>query len=439
MPLAHRARVVVAILAFLAFSLAVPVGASGGRSSAEAATSRSDVSSGKARVGPQSEAAAQGSWSLTGNAGTDASANFLGTTDNQSLVLKVNGLLAFRLQPTASIPNVLGGIGGSSTGVQGATIAGGGGIFASANVVRDNFGVIGGGFGNRVGNGGTTTTDATLATVAGGGGNRATGQGSTVGGGGPNTASANLATVAGGTINTASGIYATVGGGISNTASAQGATVPGGIGNRATGPGSFAAGTDAVAPGFGTFVWADWHPDFDFLSSTSSSFNVRSTGGVRFVSACDCGSGGTGNPTAGVKLSPGGGSWSSLSDRRLKEDLHSVNLRWVLRRVARMRVSTWRYTAQDPSIRHMGPMAQDFFRAFHLGESDRYIDGIDAEGVALAAIKGIYRELMSTRGVIEHQRAEIRSLRARLDRQGRDFAKLENEVARLAAGTWDRS
>lgn len=37
-------------------------------------------------------------WGLTGNAGTDPSINFLGTTDNQDLVLKANGIGSLRIQ-----------------------------------------------------------------------------------------------------------------------------------------------------------------------------------------------------------------------------------------------------------------------------------------------------------------------------------------------------
>lgn len=35
-----------------------------------------------------------------------------------------------------------------------------------------------------------------------------------------------------------------------------------------------------------------------------------------------------------------------------------------------MDVSTWNYTAQDEAIRHMGPVAEDFYDAFGLGESE---------------------------------------------------------------------
>jgi len=39
----------------------------------------------------------------------------------------------------------------------------------------------------------------------------------------------------------------------------------------------------------------------------------------------------------------------------------------------------------------MGPLAQDFFAAFGLGEDDKHITTIDADGVALAAIQALYR------------------------------------------------
>ena len=53
-------------------------------------------------------------------------------------------------------------------------------------------------------------------------------------------------------------------------------------------------------------------------------------------------------------------------------------------------MGTWNYKTQDPSIRHIGPMAQDFYAAFGLGVDDRHIGTVDADGVALAAIQGLY-------------------------------------------------
>ncbi len=52
---------------------------------------------------------------------------------------------------------------------------------------------------------------------------------------------------------------------------------------------------------------------------------------------------------------------------------------------------TWNYRSQDAAIRHIGPVAQDFYAAFGVGEDDRHISTIDADGVALAAIQGLYQ------------------------------------------------
>jgi hypothetical protein len=56
----------------------------------------------------------------------------------------------------------------------------------------------------------------------------------------------------------------------------------------------------------------------------------------------------------------------------------------VLERLGDLPISTWS-KAQKPSIRHLGPTAQDFRRAFGLGVDARHIDSIDSEGVSLQA------------------------------------------------------
>ena len=54
-----------------------------------------------------------------------------------------------------------------------------------------------------------------------------------------------------------------------------------------------------------------------------------------------------------------------------------------------MPITTWNYRTQDPHIRHIGPMAQDFMAAFQVGEDDRHITTIDPDGVALAGIQAL--------------------------------------------------
>jgi hypothetical protein len=125
-------------------------------------------------------------WELTGNAGTTAGTDFVGTTDNVALELHVNGARAFRLEPDATCPNVIGGhpLNSVTAGASGVTIAGGGSA-TGRNAATDRYCTVGGGWDNRVGDAdaGNDPTTAGWATVCGGRSNDATGTCSFVGGG----------------------------------------------------------------------------------------------------------------------------------------------------------------------------------------------------------------------------------------------------------------
>ena len=115
-------------------------------------------------------------WSRTGNAGTTSGGDFLGTTDNQPLELKVNNSRALRIVPGTDQPNIIGGpniVAGASVNfvasdLQGATIAGGGLISSFGNAYPNRilsnslYATIGGGLGN------TISTNAGESTIGGG-------------------------------------------------------------------------------------------------------------------------------------------------------------------------------------------------------------------------------------------------------------------------------
>jgi trimeric autotransporter adhesin len=429
------------------------------------------------------EAGSPDAWELSGNAGTDPPQDFLGTTDNTPLNLRVNDARALRLEPAVTSPNLIGGQADNSVtdGAQGATISGGGdGDASNPNQVTDDFGTVGGGDDNRSGDGAGTTSDRPNATVGGGAANTASGVAATVGGGEANTASGgdalvaggssnkatalnatvggglgNLAilrnaTVAGGTGNSVNGNAATIGGGAANSASgAQGtvaggelnfanaelsalgggfsnqaggrlATVPGGEFNHADGDFSFAAGRHALAKDNGAFVWAD-STDADIASTASDQFIARA-GGDFFLTSnstlpedqglINTSAGANPDGTNGAYLSSGG-VWTDVSNQNAKRAFRAVRPTEVLRRVARLPVTSWSYKA-EPGVRHLGPVAQDFHRAFGLGADGRHIAPLDTGGVTLAAIK---------------------ALNTRLDRQSRQIARLK---ARLAGGSRGR-
>jgi hypothetical protein len=284
---------------------------------------------------------------------------------------------------------------------------------ASNSVQHANESFIGAGTSNSI-------VDAQNATILGGqnntitsvNGNTVEASGAyygTIGGGYGNTIAAKAASggaygfIGGGEENLVTGEDAVVAGGAYNVASGYLSTVPGGYGNVAAGTLSFAAGYESQALTTGSFVWSDYSPSAPRLTSTrANQFLVRATGGVTFLSGA--------GPNTGVTLAPGSGTWSSVSDRNLKVDITPIHGREILRRIAVMPVSEWSYIS-EPGVRHIGPMAQDFYAAFHLGEDDRHIATIDEDGIVLAAVKELAMEQRSLERQISIDRAELAYLR----------------------------
>src|SRR3954453_8228377 len=60
-------------------------------------------------------------------------------------------------------------------------------------------------------------------------------------------------------------------------------------------------------------------------------------------------------------------------ESRTKAGFRDVDPDRLLARLAAMPVHTWQYRTDRPSVRHMGPTAQDFRDAFGLGDSDTAI------------------------------------------------------------------
>ncbi len=139
-----------------------------------------------------------------------------------------------------------------------------------------------------------------------------------------------------------------------------------------------------------------------------SSFWARATGGATFVTALDS----NGVASSGVTLSPGSGSWSTLSDRAAKTDFQPVDTADILEKLALLPVGVWSYKGQGAGIRHMGPVAQDFRAAFGLGEDDRHISTVDADGVILAAIQGLYRTVQQNDERIRALEQQVREMLA---------------------------
>ena len=311
--------------------------------------------------------------------------------------------------------------------ITGAGAVDGGG---SSNAATGDLSVVAGGQGNTAGgrysaiSGGTsntTTGGGDYSAIGGGSNNTASGFLSAIGGGNFNSASGNYATIGGGHLNQTSFESPVVSGGEANTASGNFATVPGGRSNTASGAYSFAAGHRAKATTQGSFIWADSR-EFDFQPSVGNFFGVRATGGVGLTVAI--------NPTTGAvsqfcNLLPGTPSWQCTSDRNAKENFVPADGGDILRRLVAMPISTWNFKGADPTIRSLGPTAQDFYAAFGLGNDDKVIATSNLASVGLAAIQGLHALVQQQAAKIERQRQTIAAQEERLSAFERRSAELD--------------
>jgi len=288
-------------------------------------------------------------WRLDGNTGTTSGPQFLGTTDEQPLELRVQGRRALRIEPTAEdashggIVNVVGGSPANriSDGVYGATISGGGAdtwessSADQANIVESDFATVAGGIGNTIqpyaanatisgGQASAIRVNANSATIAGGLSNLVDSAAymATIAGGAQNTIHyyAKSATIAGGYANSIgdTGWFSSIGGGDHNSIgdTAEWSVISGGYFNsigaelwaatiaggwRNTNLADFATvwgGQHNLASGLastagGTRAKAVHSGTFvwadsgagDFSSTTANQFSIRAQGGVRFATA----------------------------------------------------------------------------------------------------------------------------------------------------------
>ena len=350
------------------------------------------------------------------------------------------------------------------------TISGG-----EQNSVGTNAGAatIGGGYGNTIADNAVSSTiaggeanvvlgGATYSTVGGGFANSVNGSFATLGGGDANTGSGYAATVGGGAFDQATNVFATVPGGFGNVAGGQ-YSFAAGQQAQALHPGSFVwADTTSFTPfsstandqfliragggvGIGTgSPQSALHVKSPFIDcevsiesgdagghrwtlqssapgaggQVASSFQIIDrTVSVSRMLIDTSGNVGIGNTAPSQKLTVNGnilasGTVNGGSDRNVKEHFSSVSARDVLEKVSALPITEWNYKAENETLRHIGPMAQDFYAAFNVGMDDKHISMVDADGVALAAIQGLNQKLTEE---LKRRDAENAELKQRFD------------------------
>jgi len=112
------------------------------------------------------------------------------------------------------------------------------------------------------------------------------------------------------------------------------------------------------------------------------------------------------------------------SDRDVKEAFETTDPLTILQQLSELPIQKWQYKWDDASIRHIGPMAQEFAKAFAVGVDDKHIHPVDAQGVAFAAIQGLYN-------IIKEKDAQTAALQEQITQQQKENQTLSARVEAL--------
>lgn len=144
-------------------------------------------------------------------------------------------------------------------------------------------------------------------------------------------------------------------------------------------------------------------------NTNSQVLELNPGGGARWYASS--------NSSVSWNVSPGVQLWNDAalligsSSRELKDNFTHFDFDNILEKINRLEVTRWNYKSEGDKITHIGPVAEDFYRIFKTGDSDKNIALIDSSGVALAGVKGLIKKMGVQQQQIEELKQEIEELK----------------------------
>lgn len=206
----------------------------------------------------------------------------------------------------------------------------------------------------------------------------------------------------------------------------------------AIGDQNVASGAASVAMGYhahtnarqGSFVFADRSSVDTLRAGVNHSASWRVSGGFRVFTSSNLTTGLTlqsgavvsnwGQSNAVISTSTGAflstsGVWQNASDVNRKHLFETISGEEILRKLRSLSIQKWSYKSDDNDVKHIGPTAQDFYSTFHLGTDEKSIGTVDADGIALAAVKALDNRTITQSAEMDAIRKENETLRKRLE------------------------
>jgi hypothetical protein len=95
-----------------------------------------------------------------------------------------------------------------------------------------------------------------------------------------------------------------------------------------------------------------------------------------------------------------GGTWTNASDRNLKENFATMTPADILQKIDQLPITEWNYKSEGAAVKHIGPVAQDFYALFQVGNSSTSISTIDPGGIAFLGIQALDQKIAALQGAL---------------------------------------
>ena len=163
----------------------------------------------------------------------------------------------------------------------------------------------------------------------------------------------------------------------------------------------------------GSFIFGDGSTTTTMFSPAQHTMTMRFNNGYRLYSKSDL--------TTGVYMLNGGTSWTSVSDRNMKENFEDINGEDLLDKIEDLPITKWNYKGNPDSVKFIGPMAQDFHKSFGLG-------GSDSLGISMMAFNGV--NIAAVQALIARTN-KIENLESTISKQGAEIKALKEEIVAI--------
>lgn len=120
------------------------------------------------------------------------------------------------------------------------------------------------------------------------------------------------------------------------------------------------------------------------------------------------------------------GTLDSSSSRTVKDNIVSVDVEDILDTLSGLAIKKWNYIADGEGVKHIGPIAEDFYELFGLGTDEKHIASLDTSGIALAAIQALnadVKEKDMKLQQLEQQNSELSAKIAAIEAMLKELSK----------------